>query len=341
VHLEADGAALLGVTVDGSGGRFDLMDAAVRVEANDVRVEGVRVVGALFGILVEKSSRVVLRRNEIVGHPDQPLGMRGDGIRLWEVRDSHVDENVVRDSRDLVVWYAPGNRFTGNIVERGRYGTHFMYSHGNRVEGNRYRGNVVGIFVMYSHDIEIRRNLLAASRGAAGVGLGTKESGNLRVAGNAFVDNTVGLYLDTSPLYLDHANHFEGNLFQFSDSAVVFHGSERRNTLEGNDFRSNHAHLRIEGQSRGEGVTWARNYFDDYAGYDLDGDGNGDIAYQLRSLEANLTRRYPVLAFFRGSPVMDLIEVAGRLIPLFDTRILLIDPTPRMRAADWREPRAG
>ena len=32
VRLEGDGAALSGVTVDGSGGRFDLLDAAVRVE---------------------------------------------------------------------------------------------------------------------------------------------------------------------------------------------------------------------------------------------------------------------------------------------------------------------
>jgi nitrous oxidase accessory protein len=50
VSIEAAGAALLGVTVDGSGGRFDLLDAAVRVSADDARVEGVAIRGALFGI---------------------------------------------------------------------------------------------------------------------------------------------------------------------------------------------------------------------------------------------------------------------------------------------------
>ncbi|MBW1875893.1 MAG: hypothetical protein JRI98_11075 [Deltaproteobacteria bacterium] len=40
IEMEADGCALLGVTVDGSGGRFDTLDAAVHVVADDVRVQG-------------------------------------------------------------------------------------------------------------------------------------------------------------------------------------------------------------------------------------------------------------------------------------------------------------
>ncbi|MBW2380514.1 MAG: hypothetical protein JRG70_13350 [Deltaproteobacteria bacterium] len=42
IEMEADGCALLGVTVDGSGGRFDTLDAAVHVVADDVRVQGCR-----------------------------------------------------------------------------------------------------------------------------------------------------------------------------------------------------------------------------------------------------------------------------------------------------------
>ena len=126
--------------------------------------------------------------------------MRGDGIRLWEVRESRIESNRLRDGRDLVVWYSPGNRIASNHVSGGRYGTHLMYSHGNAIEDNRYEGNVVGVFVMYSRDVEIRDNLLARSHGAAGVGLGVKESGNLTVVDNLFLQNTTGTYLDTSPL---------------------------------------------------------------------------------------------------------------------------------------------
>lgn len=330
VRLEADGAALLGVTVDGSGGRFDLLDSAVRVEADDARIEGVTVRSALFGLLVEKSNRILLRDNRIVGHPDKPLGMRGDGIRLWEVRQSRIEHNHVQDSRDLVVWYSPGNEFVGNTVERGRYGTHFMYSHQNRVTGSRYRGNVVGIFIMYSRDLELRQNLFAESTGAAGVGLGAKESGNLTVADNLFVANTIGVYLDNSPLDYAHRNRFERNAFRLGDTGIVFHSSVERNAFVDNSFRDNRRQVAVEGRGDAMGADWRRNDFDDYAGYDLDGDGFGDVPYELRGLSEQLIARHPSLAFFRGSPAMDLVALIGRVVPLFQARTLLVDPQPRM-----------
>jgi nitrous oxidase accessory protein len=334
VRLEADGAALLGLTVDGSGGRFDLLDAAVRVRADDVRVEGVAIRNALFGVLVEQSRRVRVRGNEIEGDPSKPLGLRGDAIRLWEVRESLVEGNRVRHARDVVVWYSPGNRLVGNRVESGRYGTHFMYSHDNVVERNRYERNVVGIFVMYSRGIRIRQNLLALSAGAAGIGLGAKESGNLEVVENWFPRNTVGAYLDTSPLQEDAHNRFEANHFVLCDTGVVFHGGASRNRFRDNEFRDNGSPVRVEGRGDARDADWTENYWGEYAGYDLDGDGFGDVPYALRSLSQELAARAPALRLLRGSPAMALVEFVGRAVPLFQARTLLMDERPRMRAPE-------
>ena len=73
ISLEADGAVLEGISVDGSGGRFDLLDAAVRIAADEVRVEGVAVRNALFGILANRASRLVIRGNEVDGNPAKAL----------------------------------------------------------------------------------------------------------------------------------------------------------------------------------------------------------------------------------------------------------------------------
>ena len=331
VSLEAAGAALIGVSVDGSGGRFDRLDAAVRVRADDVRVENVAVRRALFGLLVEQARRVALRGNEISGWPQKALGLRGDGIRIWEVRDSRIEDNHLRDSRDLVIWYSPGNRIVGNLVERGRYGTHLMYSHGNQLEDNRYRENVVGVFIMYSSDLRLRGNVFARSAGAAGVGLGLKESGNITAQDNWFLANQVGVYLDTSPLHLDEHNHFVGNVFRLGDTGLVFHGVAARNHFHGNHFGDNRSHVRVEGRGDAQDAVWRGNTFDDYMGYDLDGDGVGDIPYALRSLSANLVAREPTLAFFHGSPALGFVELIGRIVPLLQPRTLLVDPQPRMR----------
>jgi len=334
IRVAARGAALVGFGVDGSGGRFDLLDAAVRIGADDVRVQGLHVRNALFGILAEQASRLRILDNRVDGSPDTVLGMRGDAIRLWEVRDSRITGNRVADARDVVVWYSSNNRIEGNRVERGRYGIHFMYSHRNALVGNELVRNVVGCFLMYSREVELRGNLFAASGGVAGVGLGAKESSALRVVGNGFVANTVGAYLDTSPLDPAEGNLFAGNAFRFAEAAVVFHGRAVGNRFHGNRFRDNDTPVRVEGRGDARAAEWLGNEYGDYAGYDLDGDGTGDVPYELRRMSSTLVAREPALAFFRGGIAMGLVELVSRALPMFRTTTLLVDPEPRMRLAD-------
>jgi nitrous oxidase accessory protein len=87
-------------------------------------------------------------------------------------------------------------------------------------------------------------------------------------------------------------------------------------------------------------VTWQGNYFDDYAGYDLDGDGRGDIAFELRSFEDDLTDRIPALAFFRDTPALVAADAVTRLVPMYPGRTLLTDPAPRLGPHAWEAPRA-
>ena len=335
IQIEADGSAITGLTVDGSGGRFDTLDAAIHVVADDVRVEGVRVQGAAFGLLVEKANRASILNNVVQGPDQGPLGLRGDGIRLWETRDSVVRDNQVIGCRDMVVWYSSRNRLVRNTVVRSRYGTHFMYSHDNHVQGNRYIDNVVGIFIMYSRNLVLRDNLLARSTGPGGMGLGIKESGNLTVSDNAFIANTKGVYMDTAPLEPDDFNTFENNGFFHSEVAVLMHSSEKRNAFRGNQFVSNHSQLQVEGGGDALSVEWDGNSFDDYAGFDMDRDGFGDIPYELRRLSSQLESTYPQLQFFRGAITLQLLDAISSLFPMVEPKTTMVDPRPAMGPVDW------
>jgi nitrous oxidase accessory protein len=244
------------------------------------------------------------------------------------------------DSRDVVLWYASRNRVAENQIERGRYGAHLMYSHDNEIVGNRFVGNVTGLFVMYSRNISIRDNLFADSKGAAGIGLGLKESGNVRTHANLFVHNTVGIYVDTSPLWPDDFNRFESNELRLNGVAVSFLGRASGNEFRGNGFRDNSEQVQVDGRGDARQAIWRQNAFDDYAGYDLDRDGTGDVPYELRSLASDLVATQPVLAFFRGTPAFALVEAIGRIVPLFEPRLVLSDAEPRMARVAWEGPLA-
>jgi nitrous oxidase accessory protein len=329
VTITGAGAALLGVTVDGAGRRYDLAEAGVRVErTEDVRVEDVRITNAAFGILVERAKRITVRNNLVEGTGEPSLGLRGDGIHLWEVEDSLVEGNDVRDSRDVVVWYSPRNRVLRNRVTGSRYGTHLMFARDATVTGNVFIRDEVGVFVMYSRNVRIERNVVAEAGGASGMAVGLKESGNVVVRENAFVHDSIGTFVDTSPFQPGDVDVFERNVYRLDDVAVLFHSSPRATVFRRNSFRDNGAQVRVDGAGDALGIEWHGNDFDDYAGYDLNGDGIGDVPYELRSLSADLTDGRPELAFFTGTPVLALVEAAGRALPIFAPRVIMRDPRP-------------
>ncbi len=334
----ADGASLRGCSVVGSGDRFDLLDSAVRIGGDGVQVEGIEVRGALFGILVQLARQVVVRGNTVLGSGQAAMGLRGDGIRLWETTDSIVEANVVRDCRDVVVWYSSRNRVLDNVITGCRYGTHFMYSNDNVARGNRYVDDVVGVFVMYSRDLHLAQNLLARAGGAAGIGLGVKESGNLLVEDNWFVQDSVGIYLDSAPLDPAHHNRFLRNVVRLCDTALSFHASTTRNDFVDNSFADNGVTVLVGGQGNALGCSFHDNHFDVYRGYDLDGDGRGDLPFTSRQLSSQLEGRYPDLALLHGAPAMQMVDLAGELLPLFEPRQLLVDGSPRLYAPTplWR-----
>lgn len=329
--VKADQVALRGFTVVGSGQRFDLMDGGIWLQGNDLTVEGVTVRESLFGILVERCQRAVVRGNTVIGTGLPAMGLRGDGIRLWETTDSQVTDNEVRDSRDVVVWYSSRNHLARNRVTRSRYGTHFMYSHENVVEDSRYVDDEVAVFVMYSHGIELRRNLFARSGGAAGIGLGLKEAGDITATDNWFLANTTGIYLDASPLDPAHHNHYLRNVVRFSESAVHLHSTVRRSEFADNRFGDNGAVVKVGGQGNALECSFLGNYYDSYQGYDFDGDGRGDVPFEFRRLSTQLEARYPELALLHGAPAMGMVDLVGEVMPLFAPRQLLTDPAPRLR----------
>jgi nitrous oxidase accessory protein len=328
VDLCGDGSKITGFTIRNSGPRLDLQDSAVRVSGCDIEVAEITIERSLFGVLVHQSKRVVVRDNVILGTGDEAMGMRGDGIRLWETDDSTVRGNVVRDHRDVVVWYSSRNRVISNTIERCRYGTHFMFSHDNICEDNAFVDDVVGVFVMYSHDLLMRRNLLARAAGSAGIGLGVKESGNLRVEDNWFVQDTIGVYLDTSPLDPAHRDWFHHNVFRLCDTAVLLHAKSNRNEFRANLFADNSALIGVGGDGDALGCDFRGNYYDTYQGYDLNDDGVGDVPFEHRRLSSQLEGRYPDLALLHGAPAMHAVDLMGHLLPLFAPRLLLRDEQP-------------
>ena len=259
---------------------------------------------------------------------------RGDPIRLWYSTDVLVEDNVVDKGRDVVLWYSERLELRNNTITNGRYGLHFMYCDDAMIEGNRLLDNSVGTFLMYSRRLNLRNNTIANNRGPSGYGVGLKDMDDAVIVDNLFLNNRVGAHLDTSPREVDSIGEFSGNVFAYNDIGVEMMPSVRRNMFSGNSFVENEEQVAVAGGGTIQENKWTvdgkGNYWSDYAGYDADGDGQGDMEYKSERLFENLMQQEPMLRLFIYSPASNAIDFASRAFPMVKPKPKLVDKRPYM-----------
>jgi nitrous oxidase accessory protein len=187
---------------------------------------------------------------------------------------------------------------------------------------------------MYSRRVHMGSNTIARNRGPSGYGVGLKDMDDTVIVGNLFLDNRVGAHLDTSPREVDSTGQFTGNVFAYNDIGVEMMPSVRRNMFSGNSFVENEEQVAVAGGGSLLENSWtvdgAGNYWSDYAGYDADGDGLGDMAYKSERLFENLMQQEPLLRLFIYSPAVNAIDFAARAFPLVKPKPKLVDERPFM-----------
>ncbi|MCU7853163.1 MAG: nitrous oxide reductase family maturation protein NosD [Candidatus Thiodiazotropha sp. (ex Monitilora ramsayi)] len=333
IYLETDSATLKNLHLTNSGESHNDIDSGVQVRGDFNVIKDNIIDNSLFGIDLQQSKNNIVRGNQISSKP-LDLGVRGDAIRLWYSFDNKITDNVIRNSRDMVVWYSKDNLIARNDARGGRYSLHFMYAQYNEVVDNHYENNSVGIFVMYSDGVHIKNNYIAHATGATGMGIGFKETSDVEVTGNQVLYCATGLYLDVSPFQPDTINRIENNLIAYSGIGVLFLNDWTGNNLIGNSFKGNITQVAVSGGGKTANRNlWQANYWDDYEGFDLDKDQIGDKPYELFSYADRIWMDVPSARFFKGSPVLEVMDFLERLAPFSEPNMLVRDEKPHMSAA--------
>jgi nitrous oxidase accessory protein len=328
IEIHADDVSIENLIVRGSGRRQTTEDAGIKATGSRIRLAHLQLEDNLFGVSLLDCKQCAIEQSVVRGH-STPL--EGDGIKLWEADDGIVTDNLVEGTRDVVVWYSRRVRLERNLFRHNRYGTHFMYAHDSSVRDSRFVDNVVGIFVMYSARLSAERNVLAGARGAAGMGIGFKDSDRVTVRDNWLVANTTGAYLDRTPRSPSDPVDFSGNVFALNDTALRFHSSQRGAAFLKNDFRDNVQAAAVDGGGDALEMQFRGNYWSDYAGYDLDGDGRGDVPFEVKQLTSAVTDAHPALRFFEGAPAMGMMDAVAQAVPVLSLKKMLVDPEPAMK----------
>ena len=306
--------------------------AAIRVDgARACRLEGNTIVNSFFGIYLAKAEGCIIRGNRITG-PATTESLTGNAIHSWSSQDLVIENNVLRGHRDgLYFEFTTDTKVRDNTSTANlRYGIHFMFSHGCSYTGNRFIANRAGSAVMYSHGVTIEGNRFLDSRGASIYGLLGKDLVDSRINGNLFESNTGGLYLEGVIRVEVRDNDFLSNGW----GAVVMADAEGT-SFERNRFQENSFDVSTNGVNAS--TRFRENFWDRYQGYDLDGDGFGDVPFAPVRLFAFIVQRHDPALILQRSFFVSLLDAAERVAPVLTPR-MMEDGRPLMA---WPAPGAG
>ena len=329
--INAGDTTIRGLRLTGSGDSHDTDDSCLDVRGNNNVIENVVADNCLFGIDLKQVNRSTVKNNRI-SSKNRELGVRGDGLRLWYSSDNLIEGNQVIDSRDMVAWYSHRNTYRNNIGKRSRYSIHFMFANDNVVEGNQFHDNAVGIYFMYTEGGTVRNNVISHATGAAGMGIGFKESSGTIIENNEIIYCAIGIGSDLSPFQPDSTIEIRQNRFAFNGIGIQFNSETGGNRLTDNVFEGNLTQVTYGGRGNNPNTEknfWEGNYWDDYQGFDRNGDGYGDNPHELLSYADQIWMELPIARFFRSSPVMELLDFLERLAPFSTPDLILRDEKPR------------
>ena len=335
IEVLAPACLIRGVIVEHSGGDLQNEDSGILLKSNENQVENNDLRDILFGIYLFQSSGNQIRHNRIQGRLELEMGERGAGIHIWNSASNFIEENSITGARDgMYIQNSPRNRIRENRVSNVRYGLHFMYSDENIFEDNLFTHNVAGAAIMYSNAVEFRRNAFTHNRGFSSFGILFQGCEENLAEGNLIIDNATGLFLEA----VRHTT-FRKNVIAENDVAMQIFSSSEDNLFSENQFVENLSPLQIVGkktasfwQDGGRGNFWS-----DYDGYDLDGDGIGDVPHQIQNVFEYLEGNYPRLRLYLNSPAAQALALAEKTFPVI-TGSTEMDPVPLMRPMKYHLP---
>jgi len=327
--IKADKVTLRGLTLRRSGDSHDKLDGGLMAEGRELLIENNVFEDVLFGISLHRTTDSIVRHNRIRSRPGDPAE-RGDGLRLWYSTGNRIENNDIAQVRDLTVSNSPRNRFVGNTVRDSRRALNFLFSHRSLVENNLFTNNSTGVIALNSDGLVIRRNRILHAMDASGAGIALKEISAALIEGNEIVHCAHGIMAD-SPTNPINRIVFIDNLIAHNITGIHFYGVRGSHIAIGNSFMANLWPVSVVGEGDPMNDVWLGNYWDDYEGFDRNGDGIGDRPHERYAYADRIWIETPAARFFRNSPVLELLDFLERLAPFSAPNLILRDTAPRMR----------
>lgn len=308
IHNTTDTEALLinssDVQVDGVTivhETSDLSSRAVVVNGHNNLLSNMTIKTQGMGIVLDKANENTIRHVVIEGalKNRQSIGSmllrQGNGIDLFQSHSNLIEKVTIRNVQDgIYIERSDRNVVNGNDVRDSRYGIHLMFTEKTTLSSNTAVGNITGAMVMGSKATLIENNCFSKQADHVySQGLMLYDVQDATITANMIEQNLVGILVDSS----SNNRIFDNNVHANYIGLEIQHA--QTNELRNNNFTANVISARAKDSSNN---TVLNNYWDEFLGFDADGDHISDIPYHADWILSSIIAKKPIYQLFAGSP---------------------------------------
>lgn len=298
--------------------------AVVVKNGENITMDGVEMVQMFSGVQVYDSKNVKIKGLTLRGIDGQ-FASKGYGLAMFKSENITLQKNDVTSVQDaFYLEHTKNVTVKHNVATDSRYGLHFMYADGIEATNNQVENNVTGVMLMLTKNAVLRHNEVRKQWNWQSSGFTLYNAENITVEHNAFDGNRTGILSQT----LQNAK-ISHNIFTSNQTAIEFTSADKQNSVTHNDFTGNILNIRSDGSDS----IIDHNYYDDYNGSDIDGDGIGDTTYSSLQSFGQWMVRKPSYQYFVESPAVVMLNEMDQQTNRIEKN-QLVDVSPVMNATE-------
>jgi len=330
IEIGASNIVIEGLIIQNWGHNLTNLDAGIFVHpiADNALIKNNQLNGDASGIWVDASPNIQIINNTIQGNKTIRSPDRGNGIHLYNVSGALIKDNEIWHTRDgIYIDSSNGNELNGNYIHDLRYGIHYMYSYHNIVTNNHTKNTRTGYALMQSKYLTVTNNI---SENDVNYGVLMNFITNSTIESNKLIgvqnmrhvqikDAQQGYKSEGKALFVYNSlfNKIHHNILMESDIGIHLTAGSKDNTFKGNAFISNTKQVKyVANQTQDWSFEKQGNYWSDYLGWDMNGDGIGDIAYEPNDGVDRLLWKYPTARLLFNSPAIEILRWVQRQFPV-------------------------